>query len=539
MKNILKSTFVVALASAGFTLTGCIDEVEPTSSVSQEQLDSSIKAAESGIYAMPGFMPNFDTSGYYPGSTSHIDFGYSSFMHVRDCMTGDMPKPATGLDRYSLWGEAYVTDNLAYTQLIWNYYYKQILSTNIAAKSYELESENQTARGARSVAMAFRAMLYLDLARWFEFLPNEVTSSVTDDGNDVLNLTVPIVTEETTEEDARNNPRATHKEMFDFILSDLTYAAENIKYSTFTERTLPNEACVYGLLARLYMWDENYAKAAEYAELAIKMSGRTPLSEAAWTDPASGFNTLNNTSWMWGMKFEKENDAVITGICNWTSMLSSEAAYGYAGAGAFPMIDAGMYARISDTDFRKLSWVAPAGSELAAKVSYCNPAISVRPLVAVKFRPGEGNYMEPSVGSATAVPIMRVEEMYFIYAEALAHTNAAQGKAEVEKFMKAYRDPEYTCEATDQDGVIEEIVFQKRVELWGEGQSLFDIKRLNYSVTRAYAGTNWRQDFRYNTNGRPAWMNMVIIRSEGNNNKAIQGWNNPNFADLYTPITGI
>lgn len=242
---------------------------------------------------------------------------------------------------------------------------------------------------------------------------------------------------------------------------------------------------------------------------------------------------------MWGMKFEKENDAVITGICNWTSMLSSEAAYGYAGAGAFPMIDAGMYARISDTDFRKLSWVAPAGSELADKVSYCNPAISVRPLVAVKFRPGEGNYMEPSVGSATAVPLMRVEEMYFIYAEALAHTNAAQGKAEVEKFMKTYRDPEYTCEAADQDAIIEEIVFQKRVELWGEGQSLFDIKRLNYSVTRAYAGTNWRQDFRYNTNGRPAWMNMVIIRSEGNNNKAIQGWNNPNFADLYTPITGI
>lgn len=536
MKTIFKPSLWLALA-AGVAMTGCIDEVQPSSSVSQEQLDSSIKAAEASIYAMPGYMPNYDTSGYDPGSTSHIDFGYSSFMHVRDCMTGDMPKPPTGYDRYSLWAEAYVTDGLAYTQLIWNYYYKQILTTNLAAKNYDKDSENPVVRGARAVAMAFRAMLYLDLARWYEFLPNEMTSSTTAEGNNVLNLTVPIVTEETTEEDARNNPRATREKMFEFIKSDLDYAVENIDYSTFSSRTLPDKGCAYGLLARLYMWVEDYTKAAEYADLAISASGCTPLSQAAWTDPASGFNSVNG-AWMWAMKFEKENDAVQTAICNWISMVSNEALFGYAGVGATVFIDKSMYDRISDTDFRKLSWVAPAGSPLADKISYCNPSVSKKAYASVKFRPGEGNISTYDVGSAVAVPLMRVEEMYLIKAEALAHGNVAAGKTAIEDFMK-YRDPEYSCTATSQDDLVEEIVFQKRVELWGEGQTLFDLKRLNYSVTRAYPGTNWRQDFRYNTKGRPAWMNMVIIRSEGNNNAAIKGWNNPNFADLYTPITGV
>lgn len=128
---------------------------------------------------------------------------------------------------------------------------------------------------------------------------------------------------------------------------------------------------------------------------------------------------------------------------------------------------------------------------------------------------------------------MRVEEMYFIEAEATAHTNPAKGKELVESFMKTYRDPNYTCNATSTDDVVEEIVFQKRVELWGEGQTFFDIKRLNYSVTRGYPGTNWYDLTRLNTNGRPAWMNLVLLSSEGNNNQAVRGMNNPDPSDVY------
>ena len=133
---------------------------------------------------------------------------------------------------------------------------------------------------------------------------------------------------------------------------------------------------------------------------------------------------------------------------------------------------------------------------------------------------------------------MRVEEMYFIEAEAAAHQNAEKGKELLEKFMKTYRNKTYSCSKTDQDDVIEEIVFQKRVELWGEGLTFFDIKRLNYSVERGYLGTNFGAGTRFNTQGRPAWMNFTIYRTEAEDNPALEGWNNPNPTSAYSEWTG-
>ena len=54
------------------------------------------------------------------------------------------------------------------------------------------------------------------------------------------------------------------------------------------------------------------------------------------------------------------------------------------------------------------------------------------------------------------------------------------------------------------------------------------------SVTRGYAGTNCQDDkARFNTNGRPAWMNLVMVKTESNNNHALEGMNNPDPSDKY------
>jgi hypothetical protein len=132
---------------------------------------------------------------------------------------------------------------------------------------------------------------------------------------------------------------------------------------------------------------------------------------------------------------------------------------------------------------------------------------------------------------------MRVEEMYFIEAEAAAHQDPARGAELVTSFMTSYRDDTYSCATGSVDAVVEEIVLQKRIELWGEGHTFFDIKRLNMSVTRAYPGTNVTDDNQLlNTNGRPAWMNFVISQSEEDNNKAVVGFNNPDPTSVYTPV---
>ena len=246
---------------------------------------------------------------------------------------------------------------------------------------------------------------------------------------------------------------------------------------------------------------------------------------------------------MWASSQTADDATVKSKLSNWTSYLSNESEWGYTSyGGPVIMISRNMYDRLSDTDWRKLEFKAPAGSALADQNTYCDDQYKpggdqeLPKYASLKFRPGGGDVKNNTIGAATAFPIMRVEEMYFIEAEAAAHQNPTQGKTLLVNFMRAYRDANYSTTASTKDAVVEEIVFQKRVELWGEGQTFYDIKRLNYSVKRAYTGTNFKETARYNTNGRPAWMNFCIVRNEGNNNDVLLTTNNPDPSGLYEPV---
>ena len=108
----------------------------------------------------------------------------------------------------------------------------------------------------------------------------------------------------------------------------------------------------------------------------------------------------------------------------------------------------------------------------------------------LKFRPNKGKYSDEdsNVGSQSAYPLMRVEEMYFIEAEAKAHSSVREGLTLLENFMNQYRRPNYALLVNKDDvpkkSAINMIVEQKRIELWGEGQSFFDYKRLDMGVDR-------------------------------------------------------
>ena len=525
------------------SLTGCMDVTEPTTVATEDQIQNSSSSAESFLMAMPAYFNQVNTS--FVDLSWHFPFGYGAIMYIRDLMTGDLLQSTKNYaQHFYYWAQdKYQGDGYLFCQYICNYYYNFVLATNNMIGAVNPENATDQQLGYLGAGLTFRAMLYLDLARMYEFLPNDKTSNINADGNDVSGLTVPIVTAEMNQKDALNNPRATHEEIKKFIEDDLNKAEKYIVNLTDTHGgVLPTLACVYGLKARLYMWDGDYEQAAKYARLAINNSKVGPMSEEACTNYKTGFNDISK--WMWGAQQTSEDYSVKTGIINWTSWLSNQTTFGYTGYGEenmpFNEIDKNMYNRISDTDFRKLEFKAPEGSELASKVIQI-PSVKaladkrMPAYASVKFRPAQGNPDDPNIGAASAYPIMRVEEMYFIEAEATAHKDAAEGKKLLESFMKTYRDPNYVCNATSTDDVVEEIVFQKRVELWGEGQTFFDIKRLNYSVTRGYPGTNWYDETRLNTNGRPAWMNLVFVSFEGDYNQAVRGKNNPDPSDLYTP----
>lgn len=534
--NILTS---LALAILGMvTLTGCIDETEPANGIATEkQIGESSNATEALVMAMPAYCHT------RVWTDRHNNFGYASMMYIRNVETGDfvMEYSPSGYDNhFNPWSEnKYQGKDYFMAQYTWIYYWKFVQTVNNVIAAINPESATDEQLGWLGSAYAYRAMLYLDLARTYEWLPNDKTSNINEDNNDITGLTVPIVKAGMSEADARNNPRAPHAEMVSFIEEDLNTAELYIENLTDTKgKILPDLACAYGLKARLYLWDGQYAKAQEYARKAINAAGIAPMDQTDCLNTTTGFNVTD--PWMWGAQQTSTTSTVTSGIINWTSWMSSETSFGYAGSTGkvFPKADRKFYERISDTDFRKLWFKAPAGSPIESQVIYLSTTNKdiLPDYAGLKFRPGNGDANTYTVGAATAYPLMRVEEMFFIEAEAAAHQNAAQGKSLLETYMKTYRDPNYICSVSSADDVIEEIVFQKRVELWGEGQAFFDIKRLNYSVTRGYPGTNYTDELaRLNTNGRPAWMNWVIIDVEAENNEALVGMNNPDPSDKYTP----
>lgn len=543
MKNINKSIKGIAVLMCMSALTGCIKETFPMGdTATEEQVQQSPAATKALADGMPAAMVSVHWV-----DDGHCYFGYPAEMVFRDMLTGDCYHSGeVGYSHFISWARnTAMGDGYLKTQFHWNFHYLWwLLGINQVVGAVDPNNATDEQKGLLGAALAFRALAYLDLARMYEFLPTEFSQGENNDGNNVLNLTVPIVTEKTTPEEASNNPRAPREEMLKFIEEDLNNAEKYIEFQTTTNGgTMPDLACVYGLKARLYMWVEDYAKAKEFARKAIDAAKVQPLTKEVALNPVSGYNTASD--FMWAMQQNAETEAVQTGIVNWTSWVSNQCTFAYTGPATdlYSVIDKKMYERISDTDWRKLQWIAPEGSPLNDQIQTVVSGEAgeinqyLRPYVSVKFRPGQGNSDDSNIGAATAVPVMRVEEMYFIEAEAAEHIQTGAGATLLTSFMKQYRDPNYTF--TDQGlGAVEEIVFQKRVELWGEGQTFFDIKRLDMSVTRGYPGTNCN-DARclLNTHGRPAWMNIVMVRTESNNNHALEGWNNPDPTGLYTQWT--
>ena len=115
-----------------------------------------------------------------------------------------------------------------------------------------------------------------------------------------------------------------------------------------------------------------------------------------------------------------------------------------------------------------------------------------------------------------------------IEAEATAYTNPTLA-ADMLAAFAVTRDPQYIKPATTStETIVDEIMWQKRVELWGEGVLFYDFKRLNYGIETGYKGTNVATDSRMKTDGRAPWWNFVIPEAEAIQNTVLQETNNPN-----------
>lgn len=547
MNKILK--FTAILLGAAVVATGCIKEPLPQGSgVIQDQV------AESP-FAFSGIASSIPTSliTNYIGLGEHIDFGYPGLMGCTDRLVGDVFPAcwyAGGNQYYDRYQPYMYNFGMSYTgsgpYFFWVSYYQFIKSANDLLSITE-GGESEDAKMYCGLGKAFRAMYYLDLVRLYDALPAKAPKNPAYETElaRVQGLTVPWVDYNTTQEMSINNPRMTRKEAFDHILGDLAVAETNLANYERATKALPSLACVYGLLARTYLWlggyteeiegiptgTEAYKKAAEYARKAITASGAAPMTKQEWTDPTTGFNTTVQ-AWMWSMI--QTVDTVLNNLLSFTAHMSVESEWGY-GFLAQPGLPKYAYERLSNTDFRKslikgeeTTWEDMKDLTLLSEENW----ETVAPYAFFKFRPAGGETVNYTTGNVTDIPLMRVEEMYFIEMEAIAHYDEGTARNLLTSFMTSYRDEAYKVSPLAKS-LIDEIIFQKRIEFWGEGIVYYDFKRLNMGINNGYDGSNAPAGARWTTDGRAPWWNLVIPRSETSQNAPCAAYNNPNPQDTY------
>lgn len=537
---------------ATLATTACIKEIMPVGgSQTQAQVSGSMSALKSMIKAVPASMTTSGTLGYSSSYGDHTDFGIPG-IHLRlEHMLEDMATMAEN----PFYNRFYAYDmneaqgyQYTYCAYFWDGYYTWIRLVNdviasitpaVEAKGDSEDEETIELKDILGQAYVYRAMCYLDLARLFEPKENDYTEIP----QSIKGLTVPIVDENTTLEQSKNNPRVSREKMYKFIFSDLEKAEEllNPANSAFSR---PNINAVNGLYARAYLElgyaddpafpkREAFTNAAKYARLVIDEAGFSPLTQAQWEDPVNGFNNAAaNNSWMWGFSLVAEN---LGNLLTFVSHISSEAAWGYARYAQFG-VSARLYDQIPDSDFRKHSWLDPKKEEYYAykfagtqkdKEKFLTGMPAAKPYQALKFRPATGECNDYNIGNPADYCLMRIEEMYFIEMEAEAQLKGYEaGKKLLSDFMKKHRDAKYSRNPGSLDDFLVEMLLQKRVEFWGEGILFYDYKRLDQGITRAYPGSNHAGVFKYNTVGRSPQWNIVVTRAEFQSNTAINNNNN-------------
>lgn len=524
MKNTFKYLLVLGMAAVGFS--SCIEEEFPTDVVTNEMIGQSPAALEAMVAANNAWLTESMSV-----LSSHGDFGYPGICMGLDALTSDVAcGPDFGYDAEFLRWRACTTIDADYNApyFIWKFFYSLIKNANGILLTFDMENLTDQQKIYAGQALVYRAMSYLHLARVFEY---KGTWAVGEDVASFEGLTVVKITEQTTEQEAMNNPRVPHDEMYAFIESDLLKAVEFLEGYERPKKNQIDQAVAYGMLARTYLEMGRWADAESAARKAIDLSGAQLTTEAQWHNPTTGFNDISTPSWMWGIMLTSDDRVVTTGICNFVSFMSPEATYGYVGGTGWvsvKQIDARLYSTIPDTDWRKKSWIDPDPTKfeynLNLPAAYITALPSYSPL---KFRPAEGEINDFMVGSAADFPIMRVEEMYLIEAEAAGMQDLARGKQLLTAFAQT-RDAAFESVASDSRRFQDECLLQRQIEFWGEGVVFFDLKRLNKPQMRGYAGTNHFEGSRYNSaGGNPSWTTLPIPTSELQSNAAIASQQNP------------
>lgn len=214
---------------------------------------------------------------------------------------------------------------------------------------------------------------------------------------------------------------------------------------------------------------ENWAEAETYADIAMQVGSIS-------NDVRHGFDEISLSETLWGAEVTATTSEVYSSFFSHTSLIND----GYSGWNHFKTINSNLYDMIPNSDKRK-AWFAD--QQYGANVIIVPgtwPHYNITPkYTSLKFiaHPGPGQFIGDYI-------YLRNTEFYLTKAEALARQNKDAEAQQVLFDLNTVRDENYVKSTKTGQALIDEILLYRRIELWGEGVTSFDMARLGIGLNR-------------------------------------------------------
>lgn len=463
-------------------------ETAPTNRVAQPDVfktTSNAWAAVNGIHRML----------YQQWNGNQDQGGQSANMIYMDVMGEDlvMTAQANGwfINEYKWLSHRNVNSRVPFFN--YQFYYQIIANANMIIANIDgAQGPDTDKKAIKGQAQAYRAWSYYQMVQLFGKRYEAGTTN--------SQLGVPLVLTPTIEPQARS----TVEDVYTQINKDLDDAITNLTGYTRPNKSHINVNVAKGFKARVALTQQKWALAAQMASEARQ--GFTLMSNAQYME---GFNNYSNPEWMWG---SHQQDDQTTYFYSFFAYMSAN--FNSSNIRGNPKaINSKLYNQISATDIRKQLW-DPTGANTAFPIP---PGGVRKPYMNRKFLSSGGS--SSSIGD---VPLMRAAEMYLIEAEAKARLGQDVPAATALFTLAKNRDPQYTQSLQIGEPLVNEILTQRRIELWGEGFRFYDLKRLNVPLDRTGANHQTSLTVLFNLPAGDKLWEFLIPQSEINTNPLIE-----------------
>jgi len=433
----VKNTFLL-LFTAFALATGCsddfLDEPKNTTGVTADVVFSDRSVVEAYI---TGILRRF--RGQY---TSVDSAGLQSLYFARTVKGNDLIQNSWYNFDY---GHENREANYRRTAFNWEYNYEIVNLANVLIQGVEQSGlDPESIKEFVAVGKTLRAFSYFQLA--LDFAPDVKT--------DATIARLPIYTIPATGASEGNAPSST-ADVYALIIQDLKDAIQDLSDDRLGKSYI-NKAVASGLLARvLLVTQDDWALASSSAKYAYGSSASAAVVSSNW---GTGFMDMTDQEWIWGLyQDETESTYYYNAPANFTDHLSPDAYY----KGTY--VNKNFVETFADTDVRKLF------------ADIYNSSTPYREFITFKF------IFDLTEDSA----IMRKSEMVLTDAEAQYHLGNEAGARTLLFALQSERDPSAVISTNSGQSLLDEILLERRKELYGEiGTEFMDAKRYSLPIER-------------------------------------------------------